>query len=544
MANKISTARGKNASKKEKNRSRTTSARSASKAVVSKTVKAKKPEKEKAVKKSATKSATKSANGNVKKTVKGSSKKSVLKVVSAVRTGKKRDSVSLKAKKVTAARKSSPADSPAAKSRQGMKTTEKLSPGIKATKKVSGKKSAVSKTNIAAVSGKVEKGGKKAKNTARLKATKSVVKVGATRKPGKHSVRSTGKTKSVSKLLAAKTGIKAKAGKVAERNAESRKVANKTGKNAKMLAESVSITTGKDELKDEVTLDSVEVASEQESLPSGKYETGKIVYPTPTITELKNFRKASEMRRKLREVSQHDVKATKRRFLAKEPAKGTRYSIDLRIHSPGTIGYFSAGGVDPGPAMLRLSKAKGLDMIGVTDYYNASAVDMLNRCKGTLPLTIIPGFDMRCEVSGCRDVFFTVLFPEETTSEMIFTVLQELRVPESVYGNREYCLPRPLGEVLEVIESHQGVAIPSRIDKTPYRQLAIPALVENFGFHTFDLIHPENTEFFRERWPEGEFTFLSFSNAHALAQIGSRRSNMRLEKPGFEGLKERVSRRS
>lgn len=543
MASKVSTGRGKTATKKDVNKNvRKSKGHSAvnntvKKTVVKNTVKNTKSA-TKAVGKNAAKSATnnsvkssgnsvkrsaKNSQGKVLKTnIKKSLEKTVRKTGGAERKEKKSSSAPVKAR--------TKASSDA---RKGAKVT---SARITATRKSSSSEQTVNsrpekKTPGKKTLGKKALGIKTSENlSSRIKAAKSGAKGKATLAK-KNAV----EKKTVTKKTFAK-------GKVEGRKLDAEKDVREKAVKKVVGAKTASSSGAPGDAA--MSVDSTEIAGEKDNAQFAKAESGKIVYPTPTITELKNFRKASEIRRKLREASQHDVKATKRRFLAKEPAKGTRYSIDLRIHSPGTIGYFSAGGVDPGPAMLRLSKAKGLDMIGVTDYYNAAAVDMLKECKGTLPLTIIPGFDMRCEVSGCREVFFTVLFPEETTAEMIFAVLQALRIPESVYGNREYCLTRPLGEILEVIESHQGVVIPSRIDKTPYRQLAIPALVENYGFHTFDLIHPDNTEFFRERWPEGEFTFLSFSNAHALAQIGSRRSNMRLEKPGFEGLKERVSRRS
>src|SRR5262249_17492909 len=137
-------------------------------------------------------------------------------------------------------------------------------------------------------------------------------------------------------------------------------------------------------------------------------------------------------------------------------------------------------------------------------------------------LTILPGVDLCCQIGSCREGYVIALFPEMTTSADIFAMLDELKVPQTAYGHKDYCVELPFGEVIRIVESRGGAVIPSRIDKTPYRQLAIPVLVEEFGIHTFDLVHPENTEFFSDRWPGGRFTFFSFSNANALAQIGSR----------------------
>ena len=71
----------------------------------------------------------------------------------------------------------------------------------------------------------------------------------------------------------------------------------------------------------------------------------------------------------------------------------------------------------------------------------------------------------------------------------------------------------------------------------------VDQLVEKFGIRAFDLTYPENTDFFRERWPAGQFTFFSFSNSTALAQIGSRIAKVKLTTPTFEGIKELVTRK-
>jgi hypothetical protein len=69
-------------------------------------------------------------------------------------------------------------------------------------------------------------------------------------------------------------------------------------------------------------------------------------------------------------------------------------------------------------------------------------------------------------------------------------------------------------------------------------------LVDDFGFHVFDLVYPDSPECFREKWPDGGFSFFSFSGANSLGQIGNRASKLRLLTPGFAGIKELVQRRT
>lgn len=270
-------------------------------------------------------------------------------------------------------------------------------------------------------------------------------------------------------------------------------------------------------------------------------EEAAVAPVTPDEDSLKLFRRISEFRR-LESRRTKSKKVSTANFLAKPPVKGKKMTIDLRVHSPGTIGYFEGGGIEPGPALLRLAKVKGLDMLGITDFYDAGFIDKL-----PLPLdrgsdiSILPGLDFRCALGACKEVYITALFPEHYRGTELRQVLADLAIPSGV--DKSYCVEAPFRTVIETIERHGGVVIPSRVDKTPYRQLSIPILVQEFGFHTFDLVHPENMELFKERWPAGQFTFVSFSNATALAQIGTRSTKVKLVSSGFEGLKELVARR-
>jgi hypothetical protein len=70
----------------------------------------------------------------------------------------------------------------------------------------------------------------------------------------------------------------------------------------------------------------------------------------------------------------------------------------------------------------------------------------------------------------------------------------------------------------------------------------IPELVENYGFRAFDLAYADSSAFFKKRWPKIKFQLFTFSDANALAQIGSRNAKVKMPTPGFEGLKDLISR--
>jgi PHP family Zn ribbon phosphoesterase len=235
-------------------------------------------------------------------------------------------------------------------------------------------------------------------------------------------------------------------------------------------------------------------------------------------------------------------KETLRQSIEKTKVRKKSYLLDLRIHSPASLGYLSIEGIDTAPALVRLAKVKGLDVIAVTDFYSSEFIDrVVDAAKGT-PLTVIPGLALRCVLSSCDDVVFTCLFPEAHSTESIREFLKKLEVPKSAQGNKKYLVTKPFAEVLSLIESHGAVALPSRMDKTPHRMAVIPELVEKYGFRAFDLAYADSVTYFKKRWPKMKFQLFSFSNAYALAQVGSRIARVKMPDPGFDGVKHLVSR--
>lgn len=218
------------------------------------------------------------------------------------------------------------------------------------------------------------------------------------------------------------------------------------------------------------------------------------------------------------------------------------YLMDLRIHSPASLGYLAIEGIDTAPALVRLAKVKGLDVIAVTDFYSGKYLDRIQSAARESSLTIIPGVVIRCSIPSCDDVVLSCLFPENYTTTSIEDFLRALQIPESAWGDKKHVVAMPFEQILATVERFNGVALPSRMDKTPHRMAALPALVEKYGFRAFDLAYPDSSRFFKTRWPKIKFHLFSFSNANALAQVGSRIAKVKMKDPGFAGIREIVAR--
>ncbi len=224
--------------------------------------------------------------------------------------------------------------------------------------------------------------------------------------------------------------------------------------------------------------------------------------------------------------------------------RSKNYVMDLRIHSPASLGYMGIEGIDTAPALVRLAQVKGLDVIAITDYYSGAFIDRILEAARDTSLLVIPGVVIRCAIPSCDDVNLSCLFPQEYGTERLEQFLEQLGIPRAAFGDRNYVVRQELSTILKVLESSNGVALPSRMDKTPYRVSAIPSLVETYGFRAFDLAYADSVKLFKQRWPKIKFQLFSFSNANALAQVGNRIAKVKMPEATFAGVRDLIARQA
>ncbi len=263
-----------------------------------------------------------------------------------------------------------------------------------------------------------------------------------------------------------------------------------------------------------------------------------VALPKLTSKSLKPFKDAAKINKKLK-----IKKKISKDLIAKPSRKGRYYNIDLRVQTPKSLSVVSSAGIETAPAIARLSKVKGLNYISCSDYHDWSLIEPLRAASKETGIGFIPGVCINCHVTEESVVSNLVLFSEDTSTDFIVNFIKDLGIPESARGRADYALKVDYLAFLKRAEKSGAVVIPSRVDFTPHHLLSVETLIEKFGFHVFDLVHSDKPSFFEQRWPDGKFTFVSFSNANSLAQIGSKISKVKLEKPGFEGLKALVKRR-
>lgn len=246
-------------------------------------------------------------------------------------------------------------------------------------------------------------------------------------------------------------------------------------------------------------------------------------------------------------VPDSEAKSNKRRAplnaqVEKSRSRQKNYTLDLRVRTPASLGYINIEGLDTAQALVKLAETKGIDVIGITDLFSGSFIDKIVDAAKGRAITVIPGVELRATLGGCKDVVLTCLFPESYSTSHVDGLLQRLGIPVEARRQPNYVVSTPFEQILQAVEAEGGVVLPSRMDKTPNRQQVIPQLVEKFGFRCFDLAYSDSQKYFKDRWPKIKFQLFSFSNANALAQVGSRIGKVKMNTPSFAAIKEVVAR--
>jgi len=100
------------------------------------------------------------------------------------------------------------------------------------------------------------------------------------------------------------------------------------------------------------------------------------------------------------------------------------YVVDLRVHSPTALGWRKVEGIDSAPAMVRLAKVKGLDVLALTDFYSGAFIDKVREAADCQDLLVLSGFDLRCQLGICDDAEFTCLLPDDYNSDLVQNLLK------------------------------------------------------------------------------------------------------------------------
>lgn len=229
------------------------------------------------------------------------------------------------------------------------------------------------------------------------------------------------------------------------------------------------------------------------------------------------------------------------------------FKADLHIHtllSP-------CGDLDMTPKeIVRLSKERGLDMIGITDHNTTKHCKLAKKYGEESGIFVLMG----AEVTTKEEVHCLTFFPSEKELEEFENFLQDnlpdiyndatlfgeqVQIDEEeniIYEEPKFllsALQKSLEEVEEKVHALHGLFIPAHIDRPKF---SIPS---QLGFIPFDLnidaveisCNTTREEYLQKNKYLQQKTFIHSSDAHYPAQIGSNFCYFNIEKLCFDEVK-------
>ncbi len=199
-------------------------------------------------------------------------------------------------------------------------------------------------------------------------------------------------------------------------------------------------------------------------------------------------------------------------------------------------------------AIVKKALAMGLDMIAICDHNSAENTEAFIHVGDETGLKVLPGievtskeeihlialFDTREDCTALQNLIYQNL-PGENVEEVFGpqTVVNER--DETVGVNRKMLIGAtllPFEQIVSVIHSLRGVAIASHIDRQAFSLLGqLGFIPEGIPLDGLEISSHTSTEDAKNRFrPYQHYSFVWFSDAHYLDDIGKRMTHFFLEK--------------
>lgn len=227
---------------------------------------------------------------------------------------------------------------------------------------------------------------------------------------------------------------------------------------------------------------------------------------------------------------------------------GSRWwKCDFHLHSPGSYDW-NNGESKAASDWTDAARAKDLDAVAVTDHNTGSFVGQIQQQAQSTgrELIVFPGVELT--VSG--GIHLLILFSPGEDERTITAFLGRCQVPRGDYGKPEALSPCSLQEVLKRVEEHNAVCIAAHVTENKGLLRAIEPgqtlqqIVTSENLHAVEVNNhdPDLLEYVDDskegyKRPHGRLPLLSFSDGHALDQIGRRSTWIKMSWPDMKGLK-------
>lgn len=211
-------------------------------------------------------------------------------------------------------------------------------------------------------------------------------------------------------------------------------------------------------------------------------------------------------------------------------------------------------------AIVSVAIERRLDMIAVCDHNSARNTAATRRAAEAVGLTVIPGI----EVTSAEEVHILGLMPHDAAA---FDLQEEIYARlfgqnnEETFGYQvvvdEYDQVEDLDQrlligattlsterVVRLIHDLGGLAVASHVDRSGFGIFSqLGFIPDGLELDALEVSRHSNFELVREKYPESrDYTLITSSDAHFLADIGTAATAMLMVEPSFEELSKALAR--
>jgi 3',5'-nucleoside bisphosphate phosphatase len=227
------------------------------------------------------------------------------------------------------------------------------------------------------------------------------------------------------------------------------------------------------------------------------------------------------------------------------------FSCDLHIHS--VLSPCAGLEMSPRDIVLRAREA-GLDIIAITDHNSVENARCASEIGRKSDLLVLPGMELQTS----EEIHLLAIFGDNDEAlvfqKEVYDSLPPVENNPDYFGDQVVVdendniirfenrlllnsVQISLDDAISLIKSHGGIVIPSHIDNPTFSIISqLGYIPENLDFDALEIRDKENIPLVLPFIMKKNLPFVTFSDAHYLADVGKRRTTLNLPEPCFEGL--------
>lgn len=223
------------------------------------------------------------------------------------------------------------------------------------------------------------------------------------------------------------------------------------------------------------------------------------------------------------------------------PSVGSRFvHVDLHVHTPASRD-FRVPDCSPSD-IVDAAVAAGLSAIAVTDHNTPTHVTWIADAAAEKGLTVFPGFEV-----NARGGHLLAIFDPSASLASVETALIQAGIPKQSWGNPE-ALGLDIQEAAAAIVANGGLAIAAHVDgpkgffNAIQQGVAKERIFTDPNIAAIELLDlAQKPDFVGGKIYDRHMACIRGSDAHSPAEVGTRRTLLRMDSLSIEGVRQALS---